>query len=339
MGDNTMTIKRGFLLGKFMPLHKGHEAMIEFALSNCDELTILVCSLPTESIDGELRFKWMLNRFPDARVFHCDKILPQEPDPNMSYDKDFWTTWVNVIKSYHPEKLDVIFGSEDYVYTLGAHLGCGQMVFDKDRKIVPVSGTMCRTYPLEYWDYMNKEVRQYFVKRVLIIGTESTGKSTLTEMLAKHYNTEFMPEYARYYIDDYLGGNMDNLKYEHFDEFASIHRIIEQTVKLRDANKILFTDTDAITTLIFSREYYGKVSETVVNLANSEKYDLILLCNPDVPWIDDGQRNLGHKREELYQQFVHELTIRNMSYVDIKGNWEERWKTAVNEVDKLMGGL
>jgi HTH-type transcriptional repressor of NAD biosynthesis genes len=324
-------MKRGFVLGKFMPLHKGHEAMIEFALQNCDELTILVCSLPTEPIDGNLRYRWMRNRFPNARVLHCDKVLPQEPHDH----KDFWTIWKNIIFSYHPEPVDVIFGSEDYVNILSYLIGCEGMVFDKARRFVPISGTAVRANSIKNWDYMNADVRSHFAKKVLICGTESTGKSTLTENLANFYNTTFMPEYARQYIDDYLDGNMDNLKYEHFDDFSYTHRYIE-SVKQYNANKILFTDTDAITTLIFSREYYGKVSRKVIELANSEKYDLVLLCNPDVPWIDDGQRNLEHKRQELYYQFIHELKIRNMDYIDVKGTWDERWKIATNAVNKLL---
>ncbi len=134
----------------------------------------------------------------------------------------------------------------------------------------------------------------------IVTGPESCGKTTLTNRLARYFNTVAVEEYAREWIDEHYG----QWAYEDLDEFARGHNE-QQTWARYKANKILFTDTGAHTTRIFSELYYDKISQTVKDLEVKEKYDLALLLTPEVEWIQDGSRDYGEesKREEIFTRF------------------------------------
>ncbi|MNJ90334.1 Trifunctional NAD biosynthesis/regulator protein NadR [compost metagenome] len=181
-------------------------------------------------------------------------------------------------------------------------------------------------------------------KKVLIIGAESTGKSTLTHDLSLYYRKKGhlisdMQEFARSWIDHQLDGDMNRLKFEHITHFGKTQmelvRLVEEKVK---RVSIIFSDTDAIVSSVFQKIYYDKIDEELLTIANNEKWDLILFTQPDVPWVDDGQRDLGDRREEINEIFKKELEKRNFEYIEIKGNWEERFNTAVNAVDSILMG-
>jgi len=144
--------KLGFLLGKFMPPHNGHVFLCEFARQYVDRLIILVGSLPTEPIPGELRFKWMKELFPDCDVVWTNEILPQEPTgPD---DEEFWKIWKRVcndaMRSAQGDNWttpDVVFASEDYGHRLAKELNAEFVPVDMTRTAVPSSGTMMRSEP------------------------------------------------------------------------------------------------------------------------------------------------------------------------------------------------
>ena len=147
--------KDGFLLGKFMPPHAGHKYLVDFARNYCEHLTILVATLPSEPIPGELRYKWMKEMFPDCTVIWTDKELPQEPlDEN---DQDFWDIWQYEVYSamnashknrpgvpYAKTYPDVIFASEEYGHKLAEVCYARFVPVDIERSVCPVSGTLIR---------------------------------------------------------------------------------------------------------------------------------------------------------------------------------------------------
>lgn len=178
-------------------------------------------------------------------------------------------------------------------------------------------------------------------KKVLIIGAESTGKSTLTERLSQYYTDKGLDvgmilEFAREWIDDILDGDMNRLEFEHITHFGKTQMsLVKLAVSLKE-HDVIFSDTDAIVSSVFQNIYYGKIDEELLEIANNENWDLILFTQPDVPWIDDGQRDLGDRREEVNNIFKHELEKRSFKYVEVKGNWEERFNIATEAVDSIL---
>ncbi|WP_110111857.1 AAA family ATPase [Bacillus sp. CGMCC 1.16541] len=341
-------MKRGVVLGKFMPLHLGHEHLIKTGVTQCDELTVVVCTLSTEPIDGELRFQWMKQRFKHEiaagrlRVFHLkEDWIPQEPSDCYSREV-FYGTWAGVLKAIVGAKIDYMFASEEYVYPVSHYIACEPVLVDVKRETVPVSGTMIRTQPFKHWNFMNEQVRTYFSKKILIIGGESTGKSTLTTHLADHYKklgylTSDIQEYARDWIDTNLDGDMEKLTFDHITHFGVTQNQLVEKQKENPNVQLVFSDTDAIVSSIFQEIYFGRVSKELRQVIENEQWDCVLFTQPDVDWIDDGQRNLFHRRLAFRDRVQEILLEQKIEYIEVKGTWKERFSLATKAIDLLIG--
>jgi len=323
---------KGLVLGKFLPLHKGHIHLLQTARENSDQLTIVVCSLSNEPIDGKIRFEWIKKVFPDCNVVHLDDdTIPQEPKDH----PDFWNIWKKALKGFHPDPLDYVFTSEEYGNRLAQELECKHWLVDIDRKTFPVSGTKIRTQPMKYWDFIPEHVRDYFVKRVLITGSESCGKSTMTENLAKHFNTIGVQEWAREYLK-----NM-NFNIKDLDQIAFMQYKLQQEA-LEKANKVYFSDTSAIETYIYSMHYLGKSSQIINKYLSLQKenYDLVLLLTPEIKWVNDGLRNLEDQevRWKMHQKYIELLDKLGIKYHIITGSdYNDRTQQAIKLVNSLIG--
>ncbi len=150
----------GFVLGKFMPPHKGHVYLIEEALKQTEELYILVCNLKEQPIDGALRYRWMKELFPQANVVHVTDENPSYPHEH----PDFWSFWLRTIRHNTPENTEVVFTSEAYGEEMASLLGIKHEMVDLERKNVPVSATMIRDFPEGFLDFLPENVKEYFRK-------------------------------------------------------------------------------------------------------------------------------------------------------------------------------
>ncbi|MCX7998986.1 MAG: AAA family ATPase, partial [Leptospiraceae bacterium] len=273
----------GLVLGKFYPFHNGHKYLIEEALKRCDHLTVLVCSLKKETIDGNLRFKWVQETFPSVNVIHVTDENPQYPEEH----PNFWEIWKSTIQKAHPEPIHILFTSEYYGNPLSQVLSCRHECIDLERKNFPISGSLIREKPFLNWDFLPKNVKPYFTKKIVITGSESTGKTTLCEKLAEYFQTEWVPEYARILLES----KNRHVIYDDIEEIRKGHLELEDK-KLQFANKYLFIDTDMIITKLYSLIYFQKVPDSVLDSIIQRKYDLHIVLAPDVPWVEDPQRDL-----------------------------------------------
>lgn len=323
----------GLIIGKFLPLHKGHCHLIETAQKKVKKLIVLVGTLKREPIPGKLRYHWVRETFPGVEVHHLTDENPQEPGDH----PDFWNIWVRSIRKFCPVGPDLVFSSETYGDELARRLGASHYAVDSDRKTFPVSGTMVRSAPFRYWDYIPEIVRPYFVKKVVVYGPESTGKTTLARDLARHYNTLCVEEYARRMLDEKGIENelKDTIEISDIDKIARGQTAIEDE-SLQRADKLLFCDSDLITTFIYSRHFFDTCPGWVEEEADRRTYDLYLLSDIDIPWEADPQRDTGDRREEYFQIFKHELDIRNRPYRVVSGLGESRLQNAVRIVDELI---
>ncbi|HEU0050467.1 MAG TPA: AAA family ATPase [Patescibacteria group bacterium] len=328
--------KHGLVFGKFMPLHEGHLHLLRFARSSCEKLTILVCSLPTEPIPGDVRFAWVKEAMPDAEVIHHDDIIPQEP----SEHPNFWQIWHDSIRAHCPHaKFDALFGSEDYGWKMAEVMGIEYVPVNRLRTLVPISGTEVRRDPMKAWSFIPSVARPYFVKRVRIVGPESSGKSTLTIDLAREFETVFVEEYARGLLDEYVAHREYKPGEVRYEDISTIGRgqLVSEESMARIANRVLFCDTDLMTTVFWSNFYFGRCPGWIAKKAQERKYDLTLLLSPDVPWIQDAQRPMPDlkERQAFFNWWEAELKRRDEPYVVIRGDWKERWISAVKAVEAL----
>lgn len=319
--------KKGLVFGKFMPIHKGHLALIDFASQQCESLIVSMSYKLDEPIDPHLRFSWLQQIFADKPNIELAFVLDDFDDAELPL---FEATkiWADFIKKRFPD-IETFFCSEDYGEPLAHHLGLPCCIFDKKRTTLPISATKIRTQPLKYWNYIPSVVQPYFVKKICIYGPESTGKSTLTKDLAQHFKTEFVHEVARNILDSNDFTLDDILRIGH----AQIKAVQEKT---QTANKLLFCDTDTITTQIYAKHYLDTVPEELYILETSVHYDLYCLLDIDVPWVADELRDLGDKRIEMYQIFKENLEKRGIPYLHISGNWENRKNKVIETIKKWL---
>lgn len=325
--EQTKKYKRGFVLGKFLPPHNGHLHLIHSAMEMVDELTVLVCTIGKEPISGELRYQWMKELLPNACVIHVTDEVPSYPheDPN------FWKIWTELLKREIPSDTAVFFSSEDYGDEVAERLGIKHVMIDKARSVVPVSGTQIREQPFKYWNFIPDNVKPYFVKRIVLTGPESTGKTTMAQKLAEYFKTVWVEEYGR----DYFVQKNGKLFLEDIQHIAKGQIKIENEALLK-ANKFLFCDTDLIVTQIWSEIYFKTCPQDVIDKSFERKYDLFLLMDIDIPWQDDGTREFPHLRQWHFNRIKDELDARKLNYIVVSGDSNSRFLNAVNAINSVF---
>jgi len=319
---------KGLVITKALPLHTGHLALIEFAKYNCDRLYVLLCTNEDEdAIPARLRLNWLLNIYrTDKKVTikHTDKKLPYTSVSNREVSK----LWAEHIKEILPD-IDIIFSSEPYGDYVAEYLGIKHIMFDQKRNMVPVSGTEIRNNSIKYWEYLHEFVRPYFVKKICICGTESTGKSILTEKLARHFHTIYVPEWGRTIVKKSEETTIEDIK-----KIGNIHAcdIIGKTYY---ANKIMFSDTDLNTTKVYSRYFFNKEPKFAEWMEEANNFDLHIFLDSDAPYIQDGTR-LSKKERDILGEFHHDyLYSKKVKMEIINGtDWDERTQKAIDIVNK-----
>lgn len=322
----------GLILGKFLPPHAGHLFLVKFARRFVDRLFVLVCSIDREPIPGEKRYTWMRESIggDGVELIHICEELPQEPADH----PDFWAIWRRVVTDAVGRPIDYVFTSEAYGPRLAAEVGAAHIPVDPPRQTVPTSGTAIRDDPMSQWRFIPPAVRPHYVKRVCIFGPESTGKSTLAADLADAFDTVCVPEFARGLLDP-KGGRCEEAD---IPLIARGQAAAEDSLA-RQANRVMFCDTDALTTTIWSHRLFGQCPASVEALAATRRYDLTLLLDVDVPWVDDAQRFLGgvDERRDFYRRCESALRDAGRSYVRIGGDWSARFDRSRALVDALVG--
>jgi NadR type nicotinamide-nucleotide adenylyltransferase len=174
------------------------------------------------------------------------------------------------------------------------------------------------------------------VKKIVVIGPESTGKSTLCLQLAEHYQTLWCPEYAREYLEkhgtDYTYDDLLTIAKGQIDSETKVL----STVGSRQST--VFIDTDMYVMKVWCEFAFGKCHSWILNQIATRKYDLYLLCNIDLPWIADELREYPDMktRNKLYHFYKDIMVNQSVPWVDIKGNYDERLQIAIKAADKLI---
>jgi HTH-type transcriptional repressor of NAD biosynthesis genes len=328
-------MKVGFFAGKFLPWHMGHIYATMAASNYVDKLYVILAS--DEKTDRKLcadsgidyipvkdRLSWMGETLNDLKNIHI-----------LNVDDYGWDDASKKITDIIPEKITHVYSSEqsyeeyfNKLYPYAKHI-----VIDNMRNTVNTSGTEIRSNIYKHWNMIPNCARQYFTKKIAIVGTESCGKSTLTTQLAKYYNTNYCPEVGKDYCDKYR----DQLTQTHFDSLAMDHWR-RQEVEAETANKLLFVDSEAVVTQYYAEMYGFKQTALIEEIVNKQNYDLVLYLEPDVKWVQDEYRKMGEdvvrkKNDDHLRAMFRQREI-NVSV--ISGPFIERFNKAKKLVDELF---
>jgi NadR type nicotinamide-nucleotide adenylyltransferase len=168
------------------------------------------------------------------------------------------------------------------------------------------------------------------VRRIAVTGPESTGKSVLSEQLAEHYHTSWVPEYSRVYLEQ-LG---KPYSYDDILKIAQGQSALEESLAGK-ANKYLFCDTEFIVTRIWSIFKYQTCDPWIDRQIDEHRYDLYLLCDIDLPWEYDPLREHPGHRNELFSLYKHELESRGLPYHIVSGTGSKRITKAISFIERI----
>ncbi len=341
----------GVYFGRFLPPHRGHLYQIIEASTKCQNLIVVISDNVEQTralceadglpeISYRLRKQWFSQQVQDMPHIQV-RVLDESDIPVYP---EGWQEWSKRMREVVGAPIDAFFvGDLSYSETLASYFPEAKVeLFDPSRTRYPISATEIRKNILGNWHYILGAARPFFAKKVLIAGTESCGKTTLTKCLAKLYNTSWSEEVGRYYARDYLGNDETIYTDEDFGRIAHIQ--YEQDYHaLRSANKVCFFDTDATYTDYFSELYMGHRNELVEKYIDHTRYDRLFYLMPDVRWVADGQRLNGDEdRRRILNDRLLQM-YRDYGFGDkitiISGDYNARLHKAIQLVDDLLTGV
>lgn len=311
---------RGLTLGKFAPLHKGHQLVIETALAEMDEVFAIIYDAPeTTSIPLNIRSNWIRNLYPQIKVIEAwdgPTEIGDTTEIKRKHEK-------YIIEHLKVSGITHFYSSEFYGEHMSAALGAINRLVSPSRNLVPISGTKIRENPFLFREFISPVVYRDLITNIVFLGAPSTGKTTIASKMADEYKTVWMPEYGR----EYWEKNQINrkLSLEQLVEIAEGH-LEKENQFLYQANRYLFTDTNAITTFMFSSYYHQSVHKRLAELAifTQSRYDLVFLCDIDIPYDDTWDRSGDSSRKTFQKQIVGDLLARKIPFIILSGDIETR---------------
>lgn len=320
-------MRRGLVVGKFMPLHRGHQLLIETALARSDELTVVVydSDVPekwaNDLMPVQKRAQWVADLYPNIH-----NIVTQEDTLEGTHDDHddpkYAQHYADELAYLGP--FTHVFSSEEYGEPFAKALGAEHVMVDQVRTLVPMSGTIFRQNMYEHRAYVDPLVYRDLIQKVVFVGTESTGKSTLAKAMAQELNTLYTEEYGR---SLWIERNAQGIKPTYHDLLVvgQTQHMQEQAAVLH-SNRYLFCDTNAWTTMMWSIMYYGSADQRLFDLARKTVGEYKwFLCNNDFGWIQDGFRELeGDKAQHFQDENFLMLHQWGIPFREVSGSLEQR---------------
>ncbi|MCW2622992.1 MAG: transcriptional regulator [Frankiales bacterium] len=367
--------RHGLVIGKFYPLHAGHQHLIDTAARSCDRLTVVPMASRLESVPLATRVGWLRELY--AEVPHV-RIAGVRDDHPVDYDSEqAWRVHTDLMRTAvaraaildgNPDRagVDAVFSSEPYGAQLAARFGAAAVLVDVGRDAVPVSGTAVRADPAGAWHHLSPPVRRTLARRVVVVGAESTGTTTLAgdlqgALIARGGSWELtrcVPEIGRRWTYDLLAATaahrvrtgqpaptMADLLWveEDFEAIATAQRAAEDDAAAA-GGPVLVCDTDAFATDLWFGRYLGGSSAGVLAVAAVAPLPaLYLLTDHDgVPFEQDGIRDGEHLRAGMTAEFRRRLVHRGLAVgapvVELWGDRSRRLGRALAAVDEVVAG-
>ncbi len=303
----------GLVVGKFAPLHRGHQRLIDAAVAACDRVVVMTWSNPEiVGMPVDVRVGWLRTLYPDAHVIGFEAVEAPSNDAPAADHHAF-------VRARLPFPVDAVFSAENYGPPFARSLAAEHVALDRSDDVV--SGTLLRGDVHQNRHMLAPHVYAHFVRKVVLMGAESSGKSTLGKALARHFDTVYVEEYGRTLWEE-RGGDVSLAEYV---DIAQGHLELEEQAMLR-ANRFVFVDTNAITTQQYAFFFHGDCPPRVRQLADAcaRRYDHVFVCAPDFAFDQDGTRVHPQVQQYMDGAIRNDLTIRGIPYTVVGGSVEAR---------------
>jgi NadR type nicotinamide-nucleotide adenylyltransferase len=312
------------IAGKFFPPHLGHHYLIDSALKQSDHVDVLVVDNPCYSIPAEQRKSWLQARHPTATIHVI-------PDIELDDDSLAWAAHTMQFLGYAP---DAVFSSEEYGKEWARYMGATHVMVDFDRISIPISATKVRSDIIKNWDFLSNEVKEGMAIRIVVVGAESTGTTTLATDLATALKVPWVPEIGRYYTHSLKSSGQAWTN----DDFIRIGKLQQQyeAAMAATSDGIVVCDTNATATELWQRRYMGKTTPEMHKVAVHDKVDLYIITGDEIPFVQDGIRDGEHLRHTMHTWFVRHITSQDVPFIIVRGTPEQRLNDALAESKRII---
>jgi HTH-type transcriptional repressor of NAD biosynthesis genes len=329
-----MVYEIGVVIGKFYPLHKGHQFLIQTAIKNSERLYIIICTKESEKPNPSIRLKWLKELYNHPKIIIKEIVDIYDPE-----DSELWAKltketigcyselWAKLTKETIGCYPDAVFTSENYGYEYARYLKCVHELVDLERINISISGTLIRSNPFKYWNYLDPVVREFYTIKFVFCGAESTGKTTLSSEIAKELNLAWVLEYGREYCKKIKN---ENWTIEDFKNIANKQNEIEN--KAAQNNQVIICDTDSNTTKVWSERYINIKEKTNFDFKPDYCDNTFYIFShvEGTELIDDGTRTDSNDeiRSWMHKELLQTMTLSGRPVFILTGTYEQRYKQA-----------
>jgi len=312
------------VIGKFHPLHKGHEFLLNFAGNSCDKVIVLVDKFKGQTIPEKTRAKWIKELFPTYIVKPLRQATPQQPEDL----PDFWNYWRKTITRY-AGKIDYVVASETYGIKLSEVLQAQLIMCNQQRSAINISATTIKGDTLRNWDKLTEPCKRDLQQKVLILGPECSGKTTTAKFLADNLGGTYVPEY----VEEQLKADRE-ISYSLLEEAITCQAALEISAKAL-LSPILIMDSNFITTQVWCEKLFGK---TLKKPSNALRPDITLLFRPLEIWRPDKHRMPEQAAMQTRQEFFNAMKAKlerlKWPFKVISGTIKERNSDSTASINK-----
>jgi NadR type nicotinamide-nucleotide adenylyltransferase len=326
-----LAMRTGFTLGKYAPLHKGHEYVIETALREMDHVIVVIyCASEVTAIPTLIRANWIKQIFPTVEV-----IIAEDGPQDTGYSQAIITTQnhylLNLLKG---RTIDSFYSSEQYGDSVSQAFSCQHRMVDAVRKKYPISATLLRNKTTAIKPWVSKCVFNTLKPKYYFIGGPSTGKSTIAQYGAKRLGGSYCQEFGRDYWLKFQKNH--RLTLQDLEIIAHEQTQLEDSISQEDKDAV-FIDTTTLTTLAYAYYYFEKSSDLLSNRVepNLYKYQHVFLCNTDIPFEDSWDRSGPHSREKIQEINQRLLSNYHLNYTLLSGSLDQRFDTLKKYTEDL----
>lgn len=328
--------KNALVIGKFDPFHLGHLYLIEQAFAQSELVTILIVDSKDDLSSAYQRFDLIENiclKHPILE-FVVDVIPDIYDDNNSIAWADHTLEFLNRIK-LTDDLPEVVFSSEPYGEPYARYMRMRHVMVDPDRVNVPISATAIRSNPMKNWDYIPNAIKNQFVTKVVVLGTESSGTSTLANQLGTAYYTTVVPEYGRIFCEAMRDPRDYKWTKQDFIDIAKVQQKIENDM-VSSSTGLLICDTNGLATNVFYQFYMNGNPEHINSFAKFNDVQLYIITAPDFNLVDDGTRDLTIDRDVMHLAFIEAVKATGCRFMVATGSQHKRLAEALSAIDPLI---